>query len=233
MDLRVPSSLHLSTLITTLLDREDACLVLLFNPNCHRISCTVFLRSLVSIQHEYSLCCNPAFCDSIIFRDASEHPCRVWAGTVAQRLRIVRDKVRVGSSHLCRRTFDGFLGGPLSCVFPTTSRVRRSKRVAIYRIHESLKASNDPRRRFVHILLVHRTCSSWRRHPPSNRLSRIQRRSESGATTWRHRQENSLGPSATASPEPWLFPLRPPSIHRPCNLADTSEARLYSRAPTP
>src|SRR2546425_905066 len=113
MDLRVPSSLHLSTLITTLLDREDACLVLLFNPNCHCISCIVFFRSFVSIQHEYSLCCNPTFCDSIIFRDASEHPCRVWAGTVAQRLRIVRDKVRVGSSHLCRRTFDGFLEGLL------------------------------------------------------------------------------------------------------------------------
>src|SRR5437867_4257703 len=118
MDLRVPSSLHLSTLITTLLDREDACLVLLFNPNCHRISCTVFLHSLVGIQHEYPLCCNSAFCDSIVFRDASEHPCRVWAGTVAQCLCIVRDKVRVGSSHLCCRTFDGFLGGSLSILLP-------------------------------------------------------------------------------------------------------------------
>src|SRR5947199_3031979 len=186
MDLRVPPSLHLSTLITTLPDREDAWLVLLFNPNCHRISCTVFLRSLVGIQHEYSLCCNPAFCDSIIFRDASEHPCRVWAGTVAQCLCIVRDKVRVGSSHLCGRTVDGFLGGPLSCVFPTTSCVRRSKRVAIYRIHESLKASNDPRRRFVLILLLHRTCNSWRGHSPGNRLSCIQICGESGETAWRH-----------------------------------------------
>src|SRR5437867_1034139 len=233
MDLRVSPSLHLSTLIITLLDREDTCLVLLFNPNCHRISCAVLLRAFVGIQHEYSLCCHPAFCDSIIFRDASEHPCRVWAGTVAQCLRIVRDKVRVGSSHLCRRTFDGFLGGPLSCVFPTTSCVRRSKRVAIYRIHESLKASDDPRRQFVLILLLHRTCNSWRRHPPSNWLSRIQIRGESGETTWRHRQENSLGPSVTASPEPCLFPRKHPSIHRPCNLSDTSEARLYSRALTP
>src|SRR6266487_5228331 len=174
MDLRVPSSLHLSSLIVALSDREDACLVLLFNPNCHSMSCTVLLRAFVGIQHGYSLCCNSAFCDSIIFRDASEHPGRVWAGTVAQCLCIVRDKVRVGSSHLCGRTFDGFLGGPLSCVFPTISCVRRSKRVAIYRIHESLKASNDPRRQFVLILRLHRTCNSWRRHPPGNRLSRIQ-----------------------------------------------------------
>src|SRR5205807_5101034 len=146
MDLCLPASLHFSTLIASLLDGKDPCLVRVVDTDCYRVSCPILLRPVVNLPHEYSLHCEPTFCHPAVSRDACEHSRCARSGTIAQRVCFVCDKVRVGSSHLRCRAVDGFLGSTLSRVIPSSSRVRRSKRAAVYRVHESLEASDDPRR---------------------------------------------------------------------------------------
>src|SRR6266571_3121458 len=106
MDIRVPPSLHLSTLITPVLDWKNPGLVRHVDANRYRISCLIILRPVVSLSHEYSLHRQPTFCRSTIFRNAGEHLRRAWSGTPARRVRFVCDEVRVGSSYIWCRVVD-------------------------------------------------------------------------------------------------------------------------------
>src|SRR4029077_15868255 len=173
VDLRVPSSLHLTALIITLLDWKDSCLLRIVNTNRHRITRLIILRLVVNLPHEHSFCRDATLCQSAISRDACECPCRPRSRTPSQCIRTLCNKVRMGPSYICCWALDGFFGSSLFSLAPRAI-LCNSKHLAIYRVHESLAPSHDPRRNSVLLLLLSRTRSSRRHRLPRDGLPRIQ-----------------------------------------------------------